>query len=425
MDYTTITSCRSCGSPSLVTLLGIGKHCVNDFVTDPLSSKTIRCPITLCACNNCTLVQLLHTVSPEHLYTGHYWYSSGATQTMRDALRDVARIAYSIFGLLEPSDIVLDIGSNDGTYLRQCKDYFDATTVGVEPAKNFSNCGLGIDIFINSLWSAEEFLTRTSGRKASLVTALGMLYDLDNPNKFIEDVKLALAPNGLFIAQLMTLNNMINMADVGNLAHEHLEFYTIKSLSYLLEQHGLEIIGASTSNINGESDRFYIRHKDSNMKPNVFKYLRHNKVLMEDHENKGLSNPMEWSRDLCAKWEDQKEDCLILLHKLKREGKKVWIYGASTKGNTILQYYGIDCNLVEAARDISPSKWGKFTVGSNIPIFSPEEAKKANPDYYLVLPYSFIDEFMHDEQEWLLNGGKFIVPIPELKIYDFFSLKHF
>ena len=408
--YTTHTTCRVCGSSDLTFLYNIGKHYVNDFLL-PSEDPGVKVPIELDLCNCCGLVQAKHTAPQNFLYTRHYWYKSGVTQMMRDALRDVTSTIENM-GILNPSDIVLDIGANDGTLLHSYM-YDDLVRVGVEPAKNLADqCFLAADIFIEDFWSAEGYWLRTD-KKAKVITALGMFYDLEDPNQFIADVAEVLHEDGVFIAQLMCLKNMMDLKDIGNFAHEHLEFYSLKSLEYLLDLHDLQLYRIETNSVNGQSYRLFIRHNRSNF-PKITSDDR--KTIANAYEaEEGLDYPTPHHLFI-QQLRDNRRDVVSYIRGLYDAGKSIWIYGASTKGNTILQFYGLDAMMIDGAADKSPEKCGRIMVGTGIPIFSEEEARKVKPDYFLVLPYAFIDEFIEREREFLSRGGHFIVPLPELKI---------
>jgi hypothetical protein len=331
---------------------------------------------------------------------------------MRDALRDVTKAAELAVDL-KPGDIVLDIGSNDGTLLRSYTK--QCVRIGVEPADNLAipENYEGMEL-IHDFWNYESYTKCVNEIEcedlwlinAKIITAIGMFYDLEDPNQFIADISKALARDGVFIAQLMTLRNMLALDDVGNLAHEHLEFYSLKSLRYLLGRHGLEMFDIETNSVNGQSDRLYICHK--NARPTSRRVIA--KLGIEVHLDLVLHYDAVFKR-----WENKKWQCVNFIKKVVAEGKKVWVYGASTKGNTILQYYGLDHMLIEGACDINPEKIGKFTVGSMIPIYSQKYAR-TKADYFLVLPYAFLDEFMANEAEWRAGGGKFLVPLPEFRV---------
>lgn len=408
MAYTTRQTCRVCDSSDLTSLFSLGKQYVNNFVNQDRDGEGEEVPIDVELCNNCTLVQLKHTAPQAILYSRYYWYRSGTTKTMRDALRDITKSAEGIIQL-QPNDVVLDIGSNDGTLLRSYSTYVDnLIKVGVEPANNLIEVGSqGVTHFINGFWDYENYWGIV-GQKAKVITAIGMFYDLEDPNQFIGDVAKALSGDGVFIAQLMCLKNVLNLNDVGTFAHEHLEFYSFKSLQYLLAKHGLSIFRVETNKINGESYRIYASHEDDSR-------VTQDSVYHTMCDETGL-NDVELYQTLFRSMEENRLRTYYYIKGLVDAGKRVWVYGASTKGNVILQYYGLDHTLIEGASEKSEDKWGKYTVGTMIPIYSEEEARECNPDYFLVLPYAFLEEFIEREHEWVSNGGKFIVPLPELKV---------
>lgn len=412
-DYTEIKACRVCGSSILKPIYSLGNHFVSDFLAkEDLDTKGIKCPIELVQCNHCTLVQLKHTARQDFLYTRHYWYKSGVTETMKKALKDVVTSAMNVVDL-RGGDTVLDIGSNDGTLLRNYP--WGVKKIGVEPASNLAKEGKeGLDVFINDFWSFEKYADRGC-QPAKVITACGMFYDLEDPTTFIWDVKQALANNGVFVAQLMCLGNMINTYDIGNLAHEHLEFYTLASLEFLFERNGLEIFDIETNNINGQSYRLFVRHIGSKV---TSKYPRgaaaRLRYIRLDEEK--FSNSF-FFKDYFTKMEQNRDIVRNYIQARVNEGKKIWIYGASTKGNTIAQFLDLDTSLIEAARDISKEKQGKYMVGTKIPIKSPQEFREAKPEFALVLPYAFVNEFIRDEYEWrTINQGRFIKPLPELEV---------
>ena len=397
-----ITDCRVCGCKDLLPLFSLGEQCVSDFA--PKGKEPVRCLIDLVMCEECTLVQLRHTAPQDFMFSRFYWYRSGVTDTMRAALKDVVTCAEKY---LQPGDLALDIGSNDGTLLRYYPP--NITTVGVEPATNLAAEGsAGISQFIGDFWSADAYLSRTS-KLANVVTACGMFYDLDNPNDFIRDVARVLVRTGVFIAQIMCLKQTLDNSDVGNFAHEHLEFYSLLSLDRLFGNWGLEIFDISENKVNGGSYRIMVGYVGQHdVQPSVAK------ARSAEAHLKYVNTYDRFFKQL----EHNKNACVSFIKQEVAAGKTVWGYGASTKGNVILQYYGLDSTLIAGMSDRSPNKWGLYTVGSNIPIWSESEAREVQPDYFLVLPYAFLDEFVARETKWRRDGGKFLVPLPEFKIVN-------
>ncbi len=401
-------TCRVCDSPRISTLYSLGDLYISTFVERP--GEGLKAPLEMVICENCSLVQLRHTAPQEFLYTRFYWYRSGVTDTMRSALGDItAEIERAL--VLKKGDIVVDIGSNDGTLLRTYTAS-GLVRVGVEPATNLAEEGKrGLTHFIGDFWGIDAYRKAVGGR-ARVITAIGMFYDMEDPNQFIRDAAAALRDDGIFVAQLMCLKHMFDTQDVGNICHEHLEYYSLGALDYLFQKHGLEMIDISHNAVNGGSYRITCRPKGGKAQalPGAGEKLRRYREEERDLERKEAH--LEFYRSIAA----NKERCVNFIRREAARGKRIWVYGASTKGNTILQYFGLDHTIIECAAERSPEKWGKFTVGTHIPIASEKEARKAQPDYFLVLPYAFFNEFYEREKAWRQKGGKFIVPLPEFRV---------
>jgi NDP-4-keto-2,6-dideoxyhexose 3-C-methyltransferase len=409
----TRTTCRVCQSDRLSFLFSLGSQYINDFISPDERKESIQAPLELMFCEKCTLVQLRHTAPQELLYRRYYWYKSGVTDTMRSALRDITVAIESRVGL-SPDDVVLDIGSNDGTLLRSYTTP-NLFRVGVEPASNLADEGKqGLSCFIPDFWSIQNYRKFVS-KKAKVITAIGMFYDMEDPNQFISDSAEALQDDGIFVAQMMCLKNMLDQNDVGNICHEHLEYYSFSSLEYLFENNGLKIVDVELNSVNGGSYRVYARKKNSMSCSTETSISTRVKDVREGEAY--LRDKSVYS-DFLTRLESNKASCVEFIKREVSLGKSVWVYGASTKGNVILQYFGLDSTLIDGASERSPWKWGKYTVGTMILCKSEEEARKSNPDYFLVLPYAFIDEFYKREEQWRKGGGKFIVPFPEFRVLD-------
>jgi SAM-dependent methyltransferase len=390
----------------------MGIHYVSNFVPEEDHSKYPKAPLVLVYCPKCTLVQLEHTAPQELLYRRFYWYRSGVTETMRNALKDITTEIESLINLKE-GDVVLDIGSNDGTLLRQYSNP-KIHKVGVEPAENLMAEGRkGVDTFISDFWSSDIYFKNIE-KKAKAITAIGMFYDLEDPNQFIADIKNVLTDDGVFISQLMCLHNMIETNDVGNINHEHLEYYTFKSLEILFGNHDLEIVDVEVNDVNSQSYRVYARKVGGSFSPKEGASTRIAKVVETEKKYNSLSGVM----DFFDKIEEEKNKCVEFIKSEHEKGKSIWIYGASTKGNTILQYYGLDNTYLAGAAERSPEKWGTYTIGTKVKCYSEEHARNEQPDYFLVLPYTFINEMYKREESWRDRGGKFIVPLPQFEVLE-------
>ena len=252
-------TCRLCGSRELEEAFSLGEQYINDFVEKERVTAGNRAPLQLMMCKNCSLIQLRHTAPQELLYTRHYWYRSGVTETMRNALRDVSAAVEAMAGL-KAGDVVLDIGANDGTLLGSF-EVPGLIKVGCEPANNLIEMlSKQTKYVMHDFWSGERYKELAKGwgiGKAKVVTALGMFYDLDEPNLFIKDIQRTLADDGVFVAQLMCLASMLEKNDLGNICPEHIEYYSYESLKYMFEKNGLrssrskkmQSMGAATASI--------------------------------------------------------------------------------------------------------------------------------------------------------------------------------
>jgi len=395
-----INKCRLCFTKKLTPIYKFGSQFVSNFVNKKDIKKGIKAPLNLVYCKNCKLLQLEHSAPQEIMYKKFYWYRSSVTRTMINALKDIHTTVKKL-SILKKGDTILDIGANDGTLLNFFKkDGFK--TVGCEPAKNLAkdlkkNC----DYVLNDFWDLKKLnkiIKKNNIKKPKLITAIGMFYDLEDPSKFIADAAEALEHDGVFIAQLMCLNSMLKKNDLGNICHEHLEFYSYESLKYLFEKNGFKIFKVEENNINGGSYRIYCRK-------NIKKSINHKENIGINEIKKFFSRVRE---------NKKKFDKFII--KAKKQNKKIFLYGASTKGNTLLQYYNINSKVIPFAAERSPEKWGKYTIGTGIKIISEEEARKLKPDYFFIMPYAFIKEFQKRESKWLRSGGKFLLPYPSFRV---------
>jgi NDP-4-keto-2,6-dideoxyhexose 3-C-methyltransferase len=410
----TRTTCRVCDG-SLDRILSLGEQYVSDF-PKPGQTDVYKAPLELVLCRRCHLLQLKHTVPPEQMYR-NYWYRSGTNQTMRDALADIANKAETLIHL-HPGDSVLDIGCNDGTLLNSYQTG-GVYKIGIDPAQNMAQYSNKVaDKVIVSLFSAEAFRAEAElvAHKPKIVTSIAMFYDLEDPNKFVSDIKSIMHLDGLWIIQMSYLPLMLTTNELGNICHEHLEYYSLHSLEYLLHMHGFEIVDIEMNDINGGSIRAYIRNRkaDSELFADaIYRALAYERVkkVREEEQKMGLTEQQPY-KEFAMRVERIKNDTNSFIANACAEGKKVYVYGASTKGNTVLQYFGLDSTQIVAAAERNPDKFGRVTVGSNIPIVSEADARDAKPDCFLVLPWHFLDEFMKREHDYLMNGGRFIVPFP-------------
>ena len=410
-----VTSCRSCGSRQLTPVLGLGSLHISNFL-DASASEGTPVPLELVLCDaergGCSLLQLKHTTPPGLLYQ-QYWYRSGVNATMRDALGD---IAYKAERFIRPTtgDIVLDIGCNDGTLLRAYNTE-GLVRVGFEPADNLvPYASQGTDKVLNRYFNFEEFDRASNGRKARIITSIAMFYDLEDPNTFTADVARCLDTDGVWIIQMSYLPLMLEANAFDNICHEHLEYYSLTSLSALLARHDLNVVDVELNDVNGGSFRVYVCHARRTRPNSVFETARVS-ALETLERTIGLASAAVYE-EFAARVGRIRATVSEFVRLEVAQGKTVYVYGASTKGNTLLQYCGLDATLVKAAAERNSDKWGRRTVGTMIPIVSEEEARKVRPDYFLVLPWHFLKEFIEREENYLAAGGRFLVPLPDPEI---------
>lgn len=396
-------TCRISGS-ELVNILDLGSLPFSCFPM-PNDPSPVPLPLVLSVCSESGLVQLRHTVDPDEMY-GQYWYMSGINQSMTQSLKAIVDQAILRSARpLQANDIVVDIASNDGTLLSAYPS--ELYRVGIDPAKNIKpkNCNL----HINTYFSYEAYSQILKDKKAKIVTSIAMFYDLENPIKFAQDVQKVLENDGIWIIELSYLPTMLERNSFDTICSEHLEYYSLQAIEYILQQANLAVEDVELNDVNGGSFRLYIRHKGVEKESEAVREMRKKEREM------GLTK-LQTYHSFAQRVQKNKEEMLDFLHEQKRLGKKVIGYGASTKGNTILAYYGIGPDLISHVADRNPIKWGRQTV-TRIPIISEEEARNMNPDYFLALPYHFMDEFLVREKEFINKGGKFVSPIPKLTFF--------
>jgi hypothetical protein len=399
-------------------VLSLGDQYIAGAFAEPGGAQPVsrRIPVELVRCDmtrneeGCGLIQLRHTVPGAILYQS-YWYRSGVNRTMTSNLHEIASRAEELVEL-RAGDLVVDIGCNDGTLL----DGYGATDLrhlGFDPSDvGRYAVAKGYEV-VRDFFSYEGLRGRYADQKARIVTSIAMFYDLEYPGAFVADVARALADDGVWVMELHYLATMLDMNQFDAIVHEHLEYYSLAVIERLLGEAGLGVVRAELNDMNGGSIRLFIRHAP--------RY----RAEGEDAENLQLLRIREFEMALdaaepyerfAAAAAEVRDELASMCRRITEEGKTIHVYGASTKGNTILQYAGIDRTLVPYAADRNPDKHGSETIGTGIPIISEEQSREMQPDYYLALPWHFLDEFLEREREFLDRGGRFIVPVPTVRI---------
>jgi SAM-dependent methyltransferase len=356
----------------------------------------------------CGLLQMEHTVPPEVLYSV-YWYRSGTNATMRDHLAGIADEAAALFG--KPTARVLDIGCNDGTLLAAYPKGF--TKLGIDPSDVAREVPQEITV-VRDLFPSDELFTILDGKTIDVITSIAMFYDLEDPIAFARGIKRLLSPDGVWCFEMSYMPTMLRMTSYDTICHEHLEYYSLAVIEYVLKQAELKIVNVSLNSSNGGSLRCYATHS-GNLRYKRDEFTQNVKTMRQQEFDLELDTDKPY-RHFQERADVHREELLGLLKKLRAEGKRVHVYGASTKGNTILQWCGIDGRLIDMAAERNPDKYGARTLGTDIPIVSEDESRKAKPDYYLVLPWHFRPEIVDRERAMISAGVGLIFPLPTIEV---------
>ncbi len=401
-------------------LLKLGSHYASDFIKmDESYTDRPKFSLDLILDKRIGAVRL-EELTPTDVMFGKYWYKSGINEGMIRQLKDIveeitSRISY------KKDDIWLDIATNDATLLKMVPDSF--IKVGIDPADDtFLAESSKVATIVQDFFSVDAYNRSGFGhKKPKVITTIAMFYDLSDPDSFIKDIVEILDDDGIWVVQMSYTPLMIKQLDFSNVCGEHVYYYSLNSIKKLVEPHGLKIIDCSINNTNGGSFRITFQKNTAN--PNTYGNqpvrdccnLRVDSLLTWENTKCDISNPEIWNqfqKDI----DSLKETTVNFIKTAKLEGKTIGAIGASTKGNTLLQYFGLNNSLIDFISERSPAKFGLKTIGTDIPIISEEEARVRKPDYMLVLPWHFISEISARESEYLNNGGKLIVPCPKFTI---------
>ena len=407
MKIKRISKCRCCKSKKLKQFLDFGKMSLTtEFPKNSNSSKKI--PMELIICSNCKLFQLRHNYELKKLYNEDYGYKSGINKSMHSHLEDVAKQAEKKV-ILKNKDIILDIASNDGTLLKKYKNR-KVIKFGIDPTiKKFQKYYPKNYLKFPGFFEKNIYNKITNYKKSKIITSIAVFYDLQNPVKFIKDIKSILDKKGIWVLEQSYFPLLIKNNAYDSICHEHLSYFMHRQLNLLLKKEKLKIIDVSFNNMNGGSVRFFISHQESEYKVNG-KNL--SKVI--NIENKIFSNFSKTKNQFRKNIINSKKKLIYLINKLNKKNKIIHIYGASTKGNVIIQFCGITKKMIPYAVERNPEKVGRYTPGSFIPIISEKRSRALNPDFFFVMPWHFKKEIVSREKLFLNKGGKLIFPLPNI-----------
>lgn len=402
----------------LEPLFSIGKLYVSDFLEKGEKPKGPPCELELGFDPVSKAVQLTKQPDASLMWGSMYYYRSAVNPSMREALRDLAEKTCKSIPESTKKSVYLDIASNDG-YLLSTVDGDKYQRVGIDPS-DYPEANKNADVNIREYFSAKAF-TDAGYKKASRISCAACFYDVDEPEKFLEDVYKILEDDGIFTLQVSYTPANIMQTELGVICHEHLAYYNLTSLKWMTDRAGFVIVDVELNNVNGGSIRLYLRKKnapDNYLTPSdrdICKIRVESLLLWE--EEAGFNDPKTY-KDFYKQILKLKKETVDFIKKAKDEGKTVWGYGASTKGNTLLQMFSLDNKHIDGIAEKQEFKWGRHTVGTNIPIYSEDDMRKAQPDYLLILPWFFRDIFIEREQKYLKKGGTMIFPAPSFSTYS-------
>jgi hypothetical protein len=407
--YRKISRCRAGGGENLVSVLSLGEQALTGVFPRSASAEVTTGPLELVWCPESGLLQLNHSYEPSEMYGENYGYRSGLNQSMVRHLESKVRTLRRIIDL-RPGDVVLDIGSNDATFLKAYGSD-GLTKIGIDPTGAKFKAYYTDDIRLVPDFFSEANFKKVSTKKARIVTSIAMFYDLEDPVEFSRQVAAVLDEKGVWHFEQSYMPSMLRTNSYDTICHEHIEYYSLAVVKRIVEKAGLKLVDVQMNAVNGGSFAVTAAHAGASLRPNdaVIEWL------LEQERRMGLDTPRPF-RDFEERVFRHREDLRRLVRSLVRDGRKILGYGASTKGNVMLQFCGFTPEDIPAVAEVNPDKFGCFTPGTRIPIISEKEAREMKPDFFLVLPWHFKNGILEREKEFLSAGGKMIFPFPEIEI---------
>ena len=402
-------SCRSCGKRELITILSLGKTpLANALLTrEQLGEMEPTFDLDLVFCPSCSLVQITETVSPETLFRDYFYLSSFSETMLRHSEENVRELIES--RNLNRESLVVEIASNDG-YLLQYYKHAGIPVLGIEPARNIAQTAIERGISTVCEFFDAELAKKliAEGKQADVVHANNVLAHVPDLNGFINGVQLLLKDTGVAVIEVPYVKDMIDRHEFDTIYHEHLCYFSLTALEHLFRRHDLLIEDVKRLDIHGGTLRIHARKQDSNLRPALVEQMLAEEAAWVGNE--------EFYRGFGKEVERLRVELVSLLSRLKAEGKRIAVYGASAKGSTLMNYFGLGKPLLDFVVDRSTIKQGHYTPGTHLPIYSPAMLLTEKPDYVLLLTWNFADEILQQQDEYRKQGGRFIIPIPEVRV---------
>lgn len=403
--YCEVKTCRSCNAPLTKQVVSLGTTpLANSLLKESqLTEKEGVFPLDLYLCTKCSLVQIKHTVSPNILFKNYFYFSS-YSDTMLESAKNISHKMIKKMNLTEDS-LVIELASNDG-YLLQYYLSKKVPVLGIDPATNIAEAANQKGIPTLPAFFSKELAQKLAAQNkfADVLHANNVLAHVAELKDFVEGVKILLKPTGVAVIEVPYLVDMIENNEFDTIYHEHLCYFSLSALKNLFAQFDLKVIDVEKLSLHGGSLRLFISHVQAEEDPRV-------QEMLEFEERIKISSPSyyeEFARNIIK----NKNLLITLLKKLKESGKTIAAYGASAKGSTLLNVFGINTELIDFVVDRSTAKQGYYTPGSHLPIYAPEKLLEKMPDYVLLLTWNFKKEILAQQSAYLEKGGKFITPVP-------------
>ena len=416
-NYKEIKHCRICGNNDLFPILNLGEQALTGIFPKSRDQRITSAPLELVKCQErgsgggCGLVQLRHSFGLSEMYGESYGYRSGLNRSMVEHLRNKVKTILSRISVSQ-GDLVIDIGSNDSTLLQAYPH--DLVLVGIDPTgSKFEEYYPDHVQLIPDFFSSHLVDTRFGGKKARIITSIAMFYDLEAPIDFVEQIYHTLSDDGVWVFEQSYLPTMLETNSYDTICHEHLEYYRLKQIKWIMDKVGFKIIDIESNMVNGGSFSVTVAKQNS--------HYPEAEPIVEDMLKEEICRELDTEKpylEFKQRVYSHREQLLHLLEESKHDGKKIFGYGASTKGNVVLQFCDLTENDIPYIAEVNSDKFGSFTPGNNIPIISEEEARAMKPDCFMVLPWHFKESIIKRERAFLEGGGELLFYLPQLELVN-------